>query len=116
LIFEIAVRQLKVFDRANHLARLTYVSRERLFARYGAKIAFARFDRVRDLFHIFEPRVIRPAQPKAIDIRRGDHIRDRIEGARLAHSERAGERGGFSCMLAIGTPHTQHVSVTHSDP
>src|SRR5439155_23680415 len=67
-------------------------------------------------FNVLDTAVVRPAEPDAVDLRRGQKILERGEGAAVANSQRAGQRRSFLRALAIRAPDAAHVGVAHGLP
>src|SRR5215207_836339 len=113
LILEI--RRLEPYPRREvaYADRLVEIARQRLLAGQATQRAAPRLDRVDDLLDVLDACVIRPADPDRVDVRICHHVRDRSEGATVAHVEIPRELRHLLGTLALRAPHPANVRLAH---
>src|SRR6266851_3960050 len=116
LVFEITVQQPGALYHVNHPTRLSHVASERLFASNADQFSFSGPDCIVNGLHMLQAQMVWRAEPKAVYLRRGNHLFNRIESPGVTHAKPAGEIGCRFSMPVVWTVYAEHISIAHANP
>ncbi len=115
LVLQVPVVQSGSRNQLRYALCLGDGARQRLLTRNAEELSSAALEGVDDFLDVLDPREVRSAQPDRIDRGVCDQVGDRLDRARLADTELAGQGGRFGGAFGMRTPHTKNVRVAHAD-
>ena len=115
LILEIAVRQTGAFDEFDNPLRLGDIPGKRFLASHAFQRCAAMRDGLEDLLKIFEPGMIRPANPNRLDCGIGDHLADRAVEFGFSDFQGMRKIRRFRSIVCVGTPDASDIGVADAD-
>jgi hypothetical protein len=101
-----------LFDKLDHALCFLDVPRQRFLTGDPDELSSTCLKSADDLLHVIDSLMIGAADPKAIDVRRRDHLINRAKGSGLSHSETSCELRRLLGMRAIWAPHSKHIGIS----
>ena len=111
LILQVSGLQLGFRRQRRYFSRLAHVSGQRLLAGNTLELALAALDRIGDLLHVLDPRVVGTREPDGVDRGIGDHRRDGAVWLGGADVELPGEARRSAGVQSRGAPYADDVAI-----